>query len=104
MLLQKEVVDLREKSKEENYNIKGRLAEREEEFEEVKARMEILQANTSNLFKLFIQQNAFTDVEGENGELILYAWDKENGPIETAKMIKEQQQQQLQKEKEAQQA
>jgi hypothetical protein len=104
MLLQKEVVELREKSKEENYNIKGWLAEREEEIEEVKARMEILQANTSNLFKLFIQQNAFTDVEGENGELILYAWDKENGPIETAKMIKEQQQQQLQKEKEAQQA
>ena len=89
-LLQEQVTELTQKSEEQTYIIQGKLAEKEKEMEEMKAKMTILQANTSNLFKLFIKQGSYIDAEGKNGgELILYTWNKEQGPIETAKRIKE---------------
>lgn len=90
--LQKQVAELTEKSREENYDIKGKLAQKEKEIEaaareaeegkrereEIKAQMKILQANTSNLIKVFM---------GKEKELKIYAWDRKEGPIPTAKML-----------------
>ncbi len=52
--------------------------ESKKEREEIKAQLKILQANTSNLFKVLMGQ------EKEN-ELKLYVWDeKKGGPIAAA--------------------
>jgi hypothetical protein len=60
------------------------------EMDEMKAKMTILEANTSNLLKLFVTQGNFIDVEDkETGELVLYTYNEKEGPIETAKAIKE---------------
>jgi hypothetical protein len=53
-LLQKQVAELTEKSEEQNYIIREKLAKKEKEIEETKAQMTILHANTSNLFKVFM--------------------------------------------------
>jgi phage FluMu gp28-like protein len=53
-LLQKQVAELTEKSEEQNYIIREKLAKKEKEIEEMKAQMTILQANTSNLLKVFM--------------------------------------------------
>ncbi len=92
--LQRQVSEL-QKSEEQNYIIRGKLAEKEKEIEEIKAQMTILQANMGNLLKLFIEHGYYIDVEEKNSELILYTYDKELGPVETAKMPKKQ----LEKEK-----
>jgi integrase/recombinase XerD len=60
------------------------------EMDEMKAKMTILEANTSNLLKLFVTQGNFIDVEDkETGELVLYTYNEKEGPIETAKAIRE---------------
>jgi hypothetical protein len=46
-LLQKQVAELTEKSEEQNYIIREKLAKKEKEIEEMKAQMTILHANTS---------------------------------------------------------
>lgn len=52
--LQKQMVELTEKNKEENLNIKGKLAEREKEFEAMKARQATFEERTnSQIEKLF---------------------------------------------------
>jgi hypothetical protein len=81
--LLKEVVELKEERKNDNYAIMGKLAEKEKEFEEMKAQMTILQANTSNLLKVFM---------GHTNELGIHAWDQDKGPMETAKAIEAQKQ------------
>ena len=81
--LLKEVVELKEERKNDNYAIMGKLAEKEKEFEEMKAQMTILQANTSNLLKVFM---------GYTNELVIHAWDQDKGPMEIAKAIEAQKQ------------
>jgi hypothetical protein len=49
----------------------------------MKAQMTILQANTSNLLKVFM---------GYTNELVIHAWDQDKGPMETAKAIEAQKQ------------
>lgn len=88
-LLQKQVAELTEKSEEQNYIIREKLAKKEKEIEEMKAQMTILHANTSNLFKVFM---------GQTNDLVVYAWNKDEGPTETARAI-EAYKKQLQKEK-----
>jgi hypothetical protein len=82
-LLQKQVAELTEKSEEQNYIIREKLAKKEKEIEEMKAQMTILQANTSNLLKVFM---------GYTNELVIHAWDQDKGPMETAKAIEAQKQ------------
>jgi phage FluMu gp28-like protein len=67
-LLQKQVAELTEKSEEQNYIIREKLAKKEKEIEEMKAQMTILHANTSNLFKVFM---------GQTNDLVVYAWNKD---------------------------
>jgi hypothetical protein len=81
--LQHQVVQLTIKNEEQKYVIERKLAEKEKEFEEMKAQMTILQANTSNLLKVFI---------GYTNELVIHAWDQDKGPMETAKAIEAQKQ------------
>jgi hypothetical protein len=82
-LLQKQVAELTEKSEEQNYIIREKLTKKEKEIEEMKAQMTILQANTSNLLKVFM---------GYTNELVIHAWDQDKGPMETAKAIEAQKQ------------
>jgi hypothetical protein len=81
--LQHQVVQLTIKNEEQKYVIERKLAEKEKEFEEMKAQMTILQANTSNLLKVFM---------GYTNELVIQAWDQDKGPMETAKAIEAQKQ------------
>jgi hypothetical protein len=81
--LLKEVVELKEERKNDNYAIMGKLAEKEKEFEEMKSQMTILQTNTSNLLKAFM---------GYTNELVIHTWDQDKGPMETAKAIEAQKQ------------
>ena len=90
--LQKQVAELTEKSREENYGIKEKLAQKEKEIEaaareaeegkrereEIKAQMKILQANTSNLIKVFM---------GQEKELKIHVWNEKEGPIPTTKSL-----------------
>jgi hypothetical protein len=76
--LQHQVVQLTIKNEEQKYVIERKLAEKEKEFEEMKAQMTILQANTSNLLKVFV---------GYTNELVIQAWHQDKGPMETAKTI-----------------
>ena len=55
--------------------------ERKKEREEINAQLKILQANTSNLFKVLMGQ------EEKKNELKLYVWDEKEGPTETAKVL-----------------
>jgi hypothetical protein len=55
-------------------------AESKKESEEIKAQLKILQANTSNLFKVFM---------GQEKELKIYGRDRKGGPIATANMLQE---------------
>ena len=88
--LQEQVTELTQKSQEQTYVIQGRLAEKDKELQELQDKMTVLQANTANLLKLFITQGKHIDAEGErNGELALYAYDKEQGPAAAAKAIRE---------------
>jgi hypothetical protein len=50
-VLQKQVAELTEKSEEQNYVIKGKLAERKKRSEELEAKQEILQANAASYFR-----------------------------------------------------
>lgn len=83
--LQKQVAELTEKSEEQNYFIRDKLAKKEKEIEEIKAQMTILQANSSNLLKV---------VMGFTNDLKLYSWNRDDGPTDTAKMIEQEQEQQ----------
>ena len=89
-VLQEQVTELTQKSEEQTYIIRGKLAEKDKEIKEMQAKMTILEANTSNLLKLFVTQGNFIDVEHkETGELVLYTYNEKEGPLETAKAIKE---------------
>lgn len=81
--LQHQVVQLTIKNEEQKYVIERKLAEKEKEFEEMKAQLTILQANTSNLLKVFV---------GYTNELVIQAWDQDKGLMETAKTIEAQKQ------------
>jgi len=76
--LQKQVAELTEKSKEKDYIIRGRLAEKERELEEIKAQQTILQANMGNVLKF---------LAGMEKEIKIHAWDVKDGPFQTAAKI-----------------
>jgi hypothetical protein len=92
LTLRKQVAELTEKTREENHIIKGKLAQKEKEIEaatreaeeskkereEIKAQLKILEANTSNLFKVFM---------GQEKELKIHVWNEKEGPILTAKSL-----------------
>jgi hypothetical protein len=94
LTLRKQVAELTEKTREENYVIKEQLAQKEKEIEaaareaeeskrereEIKAQLKILQANTSNLFKVFM---------GQEKELKIHVWNEKEGPLPTAKLLQE---------------
>jgi len=78
--LQKQVAELTEKSKEKDYIIRGRLAEKERELEEIRAQQTILQANMGNVLKF---------LAGIEKEIKIQAWDVSDGPFQTATKIME---------------
>jgi hypothetical protein len=51
-ILQEHVAELTQKSEEQNYIIKGKLAEKDKEMEEMQAKMKLLEDNTFTLFNL----------------------------------------------------
>jgi hypothetical protein len=76
--LQKQVAELTEKSKEKDYIIRGRLAEKERELEEIRAQQTTLQANMGNVLKF---------LAGIEKEIKIQAWDVKDGPFQTAAKI-----------------
>jgi hypothetical protein len=95
--LQKQVAELTEKSKEENYVIKGKLAEKEKEIkaaareaeetkkeiEEIKAKMEIFQANVSSYFRTLLPYTGSTQCRRRRLEPVeIIAWNEEESGSE----------------------
>lgn len=69
--LQRQFAEVTSKNEQEVESLKKQL-------EETEAKMTILQANTSKVMEVLM---------GQTNELKLYAWNGDDGPIETAKMI-----------------
>jgi hypothetical protein len=76
--LQQQVAQLTVKNEEQKYVIERKLAEKEKEFEEMKAQMTVLQANTSSLIKV---------LGGLTDEVVIHAWRDKQELMHTAKMI-----------------
>jgi hypothetical protein len=70
-LLQKQVAELAEKNEEQNYIIKGKLSEKEKEYEELEAKMDIMMSNVASLMEhLTSGGKESVDLIGLNGEAI----------------------------------
>jgi hypothetical protein len=64
--LQKQVTELTEKSKEDTYIIKGKLAEKETEIEDMKKRLESIEANNNRNFQLMLDLGMLDPIINNN--------------------------------------
>jgi len=85
----KQVAELIETSKEKDYIIRGRLADKEKELEEIRAQQAILQANMANILKFLSGM--------EKKETKIHAWDEAEGPMQTAKALLEEKEKEVRK-------
>lgn len=53
--LQEQVTELTQKSEEQNYIIRGKLAEKEKEMEEMQDKIKLLEDNTHSLFQMIAE-------------------------------------------------